>query len=84
MGSSGRPDFFGEDSVTDLAEQLYESIFSKLLRLEDHIEIYPAHFSGSACGVGLSPKPVSTIGFEKRFNAVLLASDREEFVRLVT
>ena len=84
VGSAGRPDFFGEESVTDLAEQLHESIFGKLLRLEDHIEIYPAHFSGSACGVGLSPKPVSTIGFEKRFNTVLLARDREEFVRLVT
>ena len=84
VGNAGRPDFLGEESIVDLAEQLYESIFTKLLTLEDHIEIYPAHFSGSACGAGLSPKPVSTIGFEKRFNTALLARSREEFIRLVT
>ena len=57
VGNAGRPDFFGEESIQDLANQLYESIFTKLLSLEDYIEIYPAHFSGSACGAGLSPNP---------------------------
>jgi len=84
VGNAGRPDFFGEENVKDLAGQLYESIFTKLLRLEDYIEIYPAHFSGSACGAGLSPKPVSTIGFEKRFNPALTARSREEFINIVT
>ena len=84
VGNAGRPDFFGLESIRYLAEQLYESLFTKLLRLEDHIEIYPAHFSGSACGAGLSPKPVSTIGFEKRVNPALLAPSREQFIQLVT
>jgi len=84
VGNAGRPDFFGEEKVADLVAQLYESIFTRLLALEDHIEIYPAHFSGSACGAGLSPKPVSTIGFEKRFNPALLARSKEDFTRLVT
>ena len=84
VGSTGRPDFFGEESIRDLAGQLYESIFTRLLALEDHIEIYPAHFSGSSCGTGLSPKPVSTIGFERRFNPILQARSQEEFVAMVT
>ena len=39
----------------------------------------PAHFGGSACGAGLSGKPSSTIGFEKRWNRAL-SLGREEFV----
>ena len=41
--------------------------------------MFPAHFGGSACGVGLSGKPSSTIGFEKRWNK-LLGAPREDFV----
>ena len=43
----------------NLAEQLYESIFSKLLRLEDHIEIYPAHFRVRPWGSAPNPCPPS-------------------------
>lgn len=44
--------------------------------------IYPAHFGG-ACGKGLSGKPGSTIGFERRFNPALQLTARPEFVRFV-
>jgi hydroxyacylglutathione hydrolase len=39
----------------------------------------PGHFSGSVCGAGLSGKPMSTIGFERRWNP-MLSLDREAFV----
>ncbi len=58
---------------------LYDSIHTKLLTLPDELEIYPGHFSGSACGAGMSGKPSSTIAFERRNNP-LLAKSREEFV----
>lgn len=58
------------------------SLHEKLLVLPDGLEIFPAHFSGSACGAGLSGKPMSTIGFEKRWNSVL-SLDRESFVETV-
>ena len=51
----------------------------KLLTLADDLELYPAHFGGSACGAGLSGKPSSTVGFEKRWNRALTLG-REEFV----
>jgi len=35
------------------------------------LEVYPGHQVGSACGAGLSGKPASTIGFERRFNPML-------------
>jgi len=35
------------------------------------------------CGRGLSGKPSSTIGFERRFNRAFSLSDEESFVRLM-
>jgi glyoxylase-like metal-dependent hydrolase (beta-lactamase superfamily II) len=82
-GGVGRPDLLGEGMETGLAEQLYDSLYGKLLRLPDHLEIYPAHFSGAACGKGLSGKPGSTIGFERRFNPALQLASKADFVKFV-
>jgi len=76
-GAVGRPDLPGQ--ARENASRLYASLHEKLLTLPDDLELYPAHFGGSACGAGLSGKPSSTIGFEKRFNRVL-SLGREEFV----
>lgn len=82
-GGVGRPDLLGTGREQRLAEQLYESLRGRLLTLPDHLEIYPAHFGGAACGKGLSGKPASTIGFERRFNPALQHGSREAFVRFV-
>jgi len=82
-GGVGRPDLLGAGAESALAEQLYESLFGTLLKLPDHIEVYPAHFGGAACGKGLSGKPGSTIGFERRFNPALQLGSKDEFVRFV-
>jgi hydroxyacylglutathione hydrolase len=82
-GGVGRPDLLGAGVETALAEQLYDSLFGKLLKLPDHIEVYPAHFGGAACGKGLSGKPGSTIGFERRFNPALQLTSKDDFVRFV-
>jgi hydroxyacylglutathione hydrolase len=82
-GGVGRPDLLGAGAETVLAEQLYDSVFGKLLKLPDHIEVFPAHFGGAACGKGLSGKPGSTIGFERRFNPALQFTSKDEFVHFV-
>jgi hydroxyacylglutathione hydrolase len=82
-GGVGRPDLIGAGSEAMLAEQLHESLHAKILTLPDHLEIFPAHFGGAACGKGLSGKPGSTIGFERRFNPALRARSRAEFVDFV-
>jgi hydroxyacylglutathione hydrolase len=82
-GGVGRPDLLGAGAETALAEQLYDSVFGKLMKLPDHIEIFPAHFGGAACGKGLSGKPGSTIGFERRFNPALQLTSKDDFVRFV-
>jgi glyoxylase-like metal-dependent hydrolase (beta-lactamase superfamily II) len=77
VGAVGRPDLPGH--ARENAATLYDSIHRKLLTLRDSLEVYPGHFAGSACGVGMSGKPSSTIAFEKRYNPLLSAS-RESFV----
>jgi hydroxyacylglutathione hydrolase len=77
VGAVGRPDLPGR--ARENAATLFTSIHDKLLTLPDDLEIYPGHFSGSLCGVGLSGKPSSTIAFEKRWNP-MLSMDRDTFV----
>jgi len=80
VGSVGRPDLPGHERRN--AMELHRSLHDKLLGLPDALEVYPAHFSGSPCGAGLSGKPMSTISFERRWNPVL-GLDRDAFVEEV-
>jgi glyoxylase-like metal-dependent hydrolase (beta-lactamase superfamily II) len=80
IGAVGRPDLPGHER--DNAAQLHASVRDKLLSLPGDIEVYPAHFAGSACGAGMSGKPSSTIAFEKRWNPLLQLA-RDAFVEEV-
>ena len=74
----------GRTELASSAEQGARALFEttrKLKTLPDHIEILPGAFSGSVCGRSLSGKPMSTIGFERRFNKAFQIDDRDEFVR---
>jgi glyoxylase-like metal-dependent hydrolase (beta-lactamase superfamily II) len=82
-GGVGRPDLLGECVEVAQAEHLYESLHKTLLQLPDHIEVFPSHFGGAACGKGLSGKPGSTIGFERRFNPALQRRSKADFVEFV-
>jgi glyoxylase-like metal-dependent hydrolase (beta-lactamase superfamily II) len=77
VGAVGRPDLAGQEA--EMAGVLYDSLHARLLPLADELEIFPGHQSGSACGAGLSGKPSSTIGFERRWNAALTL-DRASFI----
>lgn len=86
VGDAGRPDLTaGEagdeahDAARRAARTLYDSL-RRLLALPDDLEIYPAHFAGSACGRAMSGKPSSTLGFERRFNPALRQPDPDAFV----
>ncbi len=82
VGSIGRPDLAGREK--EMAAILFDSLHAKLLTLPDTTEIFPGHQAGSLCGAGLSGKPSSTIGFEKRFNSGLRINNKEEFVSYLT
>jgi hydroxyacylglutathione hydrolase len=86
IGDVGRPDLAGGAGYTpqQMAELLYESLHGKLLKLQDAVEVYPAHGAGSLCGRNISKETSSTIGEQKRFNYALKPMSKEEFVRLMT
>lgn len=63
------------------SNQLYDSLFDKLLRLQDHVEVMPGHV-GNAHFV--SGDTSSTIGLERRTNPALQAKTREEFLQYMT
>jgi hydroxyacylglutathione hydrolase len=83
VGDAGRPDLHahGEHTVEEMARTLYRSITERLLALPDHLVLYPAHYSGSVCGRGLSGNPTSTIGFERRHNTALRFESEDDFVQ---
>jgi glyoxylase-like metal-dependent hydrolase (beta-lactamase superfamily II) len=71
--------FVGECGRTDLPggspEEMYKSLFEKILALDDTVEVYPGHDYG--------PRPSSTIGEEKRTNYTLEKRTLEEFVEFM-
>ncbi len=84
VGSIGRPDLLetaaGVVGSAEIgARQLYHSTL-RFRELQDHLQVWPAHGAGSACGKGLGAIPSSTVGYEKLFNPALQFDDEQEFV----
>jgi len=71
--------FVGECGRTDLPgsspEDMYHSLFDKILSLDDDVEVYPGHDYGE--------KPSSTIGEERKTNYTLKRRTLEEFVQFM-
>jgi glyoxylase-like metal-dependent hydrolase (beta-lactamase superfamily II)/rhodanese-related sulfurtransferase len=70
IGAAGRTDL-----PTGDPEQLYDSLFNKLLKLDPELRIYPAHdYKGRTC---------STIAEEIRSNPRLQKRERGEFIEMM-
>ncbi len=71
--------FVSECGRADLPDSdpsaFYDSLFNKLMKLGDDVEIYPGHDYGV--------KPHSTIGYEKKHNYTLQPRTREEFIEFM-
>ena len=70
VGECGRTDLPGSDP-----SQMYDSLFNKILPLQDSIEVYPGHDYGRS--------PSSTIGYERRNNYTLKTRTKEEFIQFM-
>jgi hydroxyacylglutathione hydrolase len=77
VGDVARPDLAVE--AREGAEGLFHSL-RRLAELGDGVEVYPGHVAGSLCGKAMSSKASTTIGFERRFNHALTATDLDCFV----
>lgn len=85
IGDVGRPDLLGSIGFTaeQLADQLYDSLHNKLLKLPDETLIYPAHGAGSLCGKQLGTEETSTIADQRRYNYALQPMSKEDFKALI-
>ena len=81
VNSAGRPDLLGSDQAEKLAEDLYDTLYSYYLKLDDDVIIYPAHGHGSPCGASIGDRLTSTIGYERRFNPFLQLPHKEKFTK---
>ncbi|WP_296739004.1 MBL fold metallo-hydrolase [Mesorhizobium sp.] len=77
VGGVGTPEL--ATSAKDGARILYRSM-QKLAALPDYVEVLPGAGAGWSGIPGLSGKPWSTIGFEKRHNAAFRLQSEREFV----
>lgn len=78
VGDLGRTEL--ATSAEEGARALFRSA-QRLNSLPDYLEVLPGAYSGSVCGRSLSGKPMSTIGFEKRYNKAFRIDDEDAFVR---
>lgn len=83
----GRPDLLEKAAkMSGTAEIGARQLFRSLQwfkTLPDHLQIWPGHGAGSACGKGLSAVPQSTVGYERRFAWAFQMSNEDDFVRAV-
>ncbi len=82
VGDLGRPDLLEsaaqvEGAMEPSARTLYESV-QRILDMPDHLQVWPAHGAGSACGKALGAVPQSTLGYEKQFNPMIDAAREDE------
>jgi len=70
VGECGRTDLSGGSS-----SDMYHSLFDKLMKLDDGVEVYPGHDYG--------PRPHSTIGVERRTNYTLVKRTLDDFIKFM-
>src|SRR5690625_3694060 len=82
VGDVGRPDLLetaaGQENVMeDSARTLFKSV-EKFKEVDYHLQIWPGHGAGSACGKALGAVPVSTAGYELKYNNSIKAATAEQ------
>jgi len=87
VGDVGRPDLLeraagAQGSMERSAAELYRSV-QKFKERPNHLQLWPGHGAGSACGKSLGSMPQSTLGYERLFNWAFAEMSEGEFVRRV-
>lgn len=87
VGDVGRPDLLERaagqvGTMRAAAASLYASI-QAFKQLPDHLQIWPGHGAGSACGKAMSSASQSTLGYERVANWALAPMAEGEFIERV-
>jgi hydroxyacylglutathione hydrolase len=83
VGDLARPDLLGGEKEAEEAARVFcHTIQEKILALPDYVEVFPTHVAGSLCGGDIGSRLSTTVGYERRTNAILAqVSASDEFVR---
>lgn len=87
-GDLGRPDLLDEaaggvDTRFEGAQQMFASLRDKFLTVPDHVQVFPGHGAGSACGKALGSVPSTTVGYERKYSwwgRYLADNDEQGFI----
>ena len=87
VGDVGRPDLLEKaagvsGTMANSARQLFRSI-TRFRNHPDHLQLWPGHGAGSACGKSLGAMPQTTLGYEKLFNWAFAHMSEDVFVEKV-
>lgn len=87
VGDVGRPDLLEraagfKDTMREGARRLFRSL-QQFAQLPDHLQIWPAHGAGSACGKALGAIPSSVLGYEKISNWAFRHQEEASFVEAI-
>ena len=85
IGDVGRPDLAIDNTLTEkaLCKMLYNSLYNKIMKLDDNILVYPAHGKGTQCGKNLSSDTFSTLGNQKMNNYALKYNNIDDFTNAI-
>jgi hydroxyacylglutathione hydrolase len=87
VGDVGRPDLLetaaGHTGTMEASARVLFHSLQRFRTLPDHLQVWPGHGAGSACGKALGAIASSTVGYEKIGNWGLATVDEGEFVRMV-
>lgn len=82
VGDLGRPDLLetaaGQAGAMKPSARALHHSLERLADLPDFTQVWPGHGAGSACGKALGAVPMSTLGYERRFNPAIRAAESEQ------
>ena len=86
-GDVGRPDLLERaanvgGTMEPMARRLYRSLHATD-SLPAHLQVWPGHGPGSACGKALGAIPSTTLGYERLVSWAFQAASEDDFVRAV-
>jgi hydroxyacylglutathione hydrolase len=79
VGAVSRTDLLGHEHAAGLANQLYHTLYERILPLGDDVIVHPTHGAGSFCTAAASAESTTTIGRERRANPFLALLDPRAF-----
>ena len=81
VGAVGRTDLLGAEHAHEYARAMHHTIRDVVMAHEDHVVVHPTHGAGSLCATGIASTPTTTIGYERRHNALVRIEDVEAFAK---